>query len=267
MHALFAQVHHWTNLVLATPTWCALLAAAGTGLILRIAAPARAALAACVAVTCGSLALALPATPLWHATPIARLPGAFLLLALSTLVAGRPGRARYWLLPPIIACITAWWLRGAPLTSAGIAGVVPVVLGLLAAAALVRRLASHDTGSTGVVAATTLAAAIWLATGATPWVFAALLPACAGLVLLGRGEAAAPLAQAATLVGVATVVAADRGRLLPIDIAALAPLLVWVLAPRLQPRLNRAGPILSAGLAALCGIALFWAATRAMWPH
>lgn len=267
MHVLLAQVHHWTNLVLATPTWCALLIAAGTGLILRIAAPARTALAACLAITCGALALALPATPLWHATPIARLPGAFLLLTLSTVVAARPGRALHWLLLPITASLTAWWLRGAPLTSAGIASVVPVFLGLAAASALVRRLASRDTGSIGVVAAMTLAAAIWLATGPTPWVYAALLPACVGLVLLGRGEAAAPLAQATTLVGVATVVAADRGRLLPIDIAAFAPLLVWALAPRLQPRLNRAGPVLSAGLAALCGIAFFWAATHAMWPR
>jgi hypothetical protein len=267
MHALPAQVHHWTNLVLTTPEWRTLLIAAGAGLILRFAAPARAALAACVALTCGSLALVLPGNPLWHAAPIGRLPGAFLLLTLSVLIAARPGRAKRWLLPPITAAVTAWWLRGAPLTSAGIASVVPVFLGLAAASALVRRVASRDTGSTGIVAAIALAAAIWLATGATPWVYAALLPAFAGLALLGRGEAAAPLAQATTLVGVATIVAADRGRLLPVDIATLAPLLVWALAPRLQPRLNRAGPVLSAGLAALCGIALFWAATHVMWPH
>ena len=94
-------------------------------------------------------------------------------------------------------------------------------------------------------AALTLGAAILLAGGAPHWALAALVPPCAGLALAGVAEAALPLAYATMLVGCLAVVASDRGRFVPVDLAVLAPLLVWFLAPRILPRLNRAGPVLA----------------------
>jgi hypothetical protein len=89
---------------------------------------------------------------------------------------------------------------------------------------------------------------------------AALVVAAAGAAFIGLADAVALLQIALVLVAAAAVVASDRGRLIPIDAAACTPLLVWFLAPRLLPRLNRAGPALAGALAAVAGVGIVWAA-------
>ena len=163
--------------------------------------------------------------------------------------------ARRWLALPLYAALQAWWLRGAPLTGAGIADTVPVFLGLLAAAAIVRRLAARDTGWTSIAAAAALSASLYFLGGTFHWARAAMVPAFAGLALLGLPLAVAPLAQAIVAAAVAAIVASDHGRFIPVDAAAGAPLLVWFLAPGVLPRLNRAGPALAGGIAATVGVA------------
>ncbi len=139
---------------------------------------------------------------------------------------------------------------------------MPVFLGVWAALALTRRLASADCGWAGIGAAVALAAAIFLAGGAPHWARAALVPACAGLALVGVAEAVLPLAFATMLVGCLAVVASNRGRFVPVDLAVLAPLLVWFLAPRLLPRVARAGPLVAAGLATVLGAGVTLGAIR-----
>jgi len=254
MHALLARVYHLSLRILLTPLWRPPVAAIVAGLLLRLLGPARAGMAACLAALAGWLALVLPAS-LWPGAPLARLPGAALLLLAFTQLAPRASRRWAWLTLPLYAIVQAWWLRGAPLTGAGIADTVPVFLGLLAAAALARRLAARDTGWTGSAAAAALATSLYYSGGAVHWARAALVPACAALALLGLPLAVAPLAQAVVVVAVAAVVASDRGRFIPVDAAAAAPLVVWWLAPRVLPRLNRAGPALAGAIAATAGIA------------
>jgi hypothetical protein len=185
---------------------------------------------------------------------LARLPGLAVLLIVYGMAAPRLGR----LATPLLAALAAWWLRGAPLGGAAFASIVPVFLGLFAAIPLARRLAARDTGWTGIAAAAALAACIALSGGAMHWARAARVPACAGLALIGIADAAATLQLATVLVAAATIVASDRGRFIPVDAAALAPLLVWYLAPRLQPRLAQAGPALAGAVAAMAGIAMIW---------
>jgi hypothetical protein len=188
-------------------------------------------------------------------TPLARLPGAAALLLGFTLLAPSAGRRTAWLALPLYAVLQAWWLRGAPLTGAGIADTVPVFLGLLAASVIVRRLAAPDTGWTSIAAAAALSASLYFLGGSFHWARAAMVPAFAGLTLLGLPLAVVPLAQATLVAAVAAVVASDRGRFIPVDAAAGAPLLVWLLAPRVLPRLNRAGPALAGAIAATAGVA------------
>jgi hypothetical protein len=174
----------------------------------------------------------------------------------------RPGTRSGFLALAGLALAAGWWMAGAPLSGAGLAGCVPVVLGLWAALALTRAVAQGDRGWAGIGAAVALAGATFLAGGSPHWARAALVPACAGVALLGVAEAVLPLAFATMLCGCLTVLASDRGRFVPVDLAVLAPLLVWVLAPRVLPRLNRAGPVLAALVATLGGVGLTLAAIR-----
>jgi hypothetical protein len=257
MHAVLAKIYHLSMRILLTPIWRAPVAAFTAGLLLRLLGPARSGAAACLAVLAGWAVLGQPeAMAAWPLTPLARLAGAAVILLIYLWLAGRPARRFGWLVLPAYALVQAWWLRGAPLSGNGLANSVPVFLGLYGAAAVVRRLAARDSGVTTLAAAASLAASLYLSGGSLHWSRAALVIACAGVSLLGRAEAAAALAQAVVVVAVAAIVASDRGRFAPVDAASLAPLLVWFLAPRLLPRLNRAGPALAGGLAAVCGVAL-----------
>jgi hypothetical protein len=254
MHEHMLALLHKAQYLAAQRDWRAPIVALVAGLLLRLAGRGHARLAAGLAVLAGWLALTWPAT-LWPTAAADRLPGLALLLVAYGFAAPRLGRGAI----PLLAVVAAWWLRGAPLQGAALASVMPVFLGLLAVSFLVRRIAARDTGWTGIAAAASLAAAIYLAGGGLHWVRAALVPAAAGLALLGLTDSVAALQLATVLAAATVVVASDHGRLAPIDAAAAAPLLVWFLAPRLQPRLNRAGPALSGAAAAVFGLAIIWA--------
>ncbi len=260
MHEQLARIYHLALRILLTPLWRAPVAAFVAGLLVRPLAPARAPLGAVLAVVAGWLALVLPLNPFTEAGPVARLPGAAILLGAFVAVSSGPGRLRGWLALPLYAAAVAWWLRDAPLNGSDIAHLVPIILGLIAASAVARKLASRDAGITTIAAAVALAAALELSGAAPHWSRAALVPAAAGLSLYGRGEFVATLAQATILVAAAAVVASNRGRFVPADLAAVAPFVVWFLAPRLLPRLRSAGPALAASLAAVCGVAMVWGA-------
>ena len=253
MHEQLAAIYHKALTLIAIRAWRPPVAAFIAGLILRFLGRAHARLAGGLAVLAGWIALTWPA-PIWPASPVGRLPGLALLLIGYGFVAPRLGRGAI----PLFAAAAAWWLRGAPLGGSELAGIMPVFLGLLVALVVVRRIAAQDAGWTSIAAAASLAASIFLAGGAMHWARAALVPASAGLALLGLSEAVAPLQLATVLVAAAAITASDRGRFIPIDAAAAAPLLVWFLAPRLQPRLNQAGPALAGAVAGLCGIAIVW---------
>jgi hypothetical protein len=254
MHEQMLALYHKAQYLAAQRDYRAPLATLAAGLMLRLAGRGHARLAAGLAILAGWLALTWPA-PLWPITPTARLPGLALLLVAYGFAAPRLGRGAI----PLFAAAAAWWLRGAPLGGAPLANVMPVFLGLLAATYLVRRIAAQDTGWTTIAAAAALAAAITLAGGNPHWARAALVPAAAGLALLGLTDSVAPLQLATILAAAAAIVASDHGRLTPVDAAAAVPLLVWFLSPRLQPRLNQAGPALAGAAAALCGLAIVWA--------
>jgi hypothetical protein len=258
MHEQFERVYHMALRIILAPLWRAPVVGFAAGLVARLLGPGRAGLGAALAVLAGWLALVLPLNPFLANGPVARLPGAAVLLAVYAQAGRGAGPLPGWLVLPLYAAAAGWWLRGAPFDGAGVANLVPVVLGLWAASALARWLARGDAGVTSVAAAVALGGGVALAGMAPPWVDAALVPATAGLALLGRSEAATVLAQAIVLVATAAVAASNRGRFAPVDLSAAAPFVVWVLAPRLLPRLNRAGPALAASLAAVCGVALVW---------
>jgi alpha-1,6-mannosyltransferase len=260
MHDLLAAVYHKSYHLIVLPSWRPPVAAFVAGLLLRLLGRGRGALAAGLAVLAGWLALTLPG-PLWPVEPLARLPGLAVLLLAYSVLAPRLGRFALVL----FALLGGWWLRGAPLGGAALASVVPVFLGLWAAMAIALRVGRRDTGWAGIAAAASLAAAIAVSGGAMHWARAALVPASAGLALLGL-DAIAPLQLATVLVAAAAVVASDRGRFIPVDAAALAPLLVWFLAPRVQPRLNQAGPALAGVLSAVAVVAVMWG-SLALFAH
>jgi hypothetical protein len=258
MHSLLAHAYHLAVL----PYWRAPVAAFLIALILRAMGRGKAAYAAGFAVLAGWLAVQYPAFSVSPIKPVDRLPGLAVILLGYLWLTPRAGKRTAFLTLPAFSLAAGWWIAGAPSTGPGIAGCVPVFLGVWAALALTRRLAAKDTGWAGIGAALALAGAIFLAGGSPHWARAALVPACAGVALIGVPEAALPLAFATMLMGCLTVLASDRGRFVPVDLAALAPVLVWYLAPRVLPRLNRAGPVLAAFVATLGGVGLVVAAIR-----
>ncbi len=263
MHELLARAYHLALRILLTPLWRPPVAAFIAGLLGRLLGAPRAGIAACLALCAGWAALVLPGS-LYPAAPLARLAGAALLLLGFIAVAPRAGKRTAWLAAPVYAVLQGWWLRGAPVDGAGIANAVPVFLGIWAAAAVVRRISARDTGWTTIAASLALAGSLYFSGGATHWARAAVVPASAGVALLGMPLAVPALAQGVVLAAIAAIVASDRGRFVPVDAAALAPLLVWLAAPLLLPRLQRAGPALAAALAAVAAIAAAAAAARIM---
>ena len=253
MHSLLAHIYH----LLIRPFWHAPVAAFLAAALLRLLTP-RAGFAA--AVLAGWFAAQYPVLTISPAQPIYRLSGLAILLIVYFWLAPRAsGRARL----PVLALAASWWIAGAPLSGPGIAACVPIVLGVWAALALTRRLGRVDrVGWAGIGASLALAASIFLAGGAPHWARAALVPACAGLALIGVADAVLPLAFATMLVGCLAVVASDRGRFVPVDLAVLAPLLVWWLTPRLPTRVARAGPMVAAGLATVVGAGVVLGAIR-----
>ncbi len=240
MHALLAHAYHLAQYglhVLLLPLWRPPLATLAVGALGRVGVLARsrrgAALVAGFAVLAGWM-LIHPAWTAWPPPPVARLPGlALILLAEAWILrAARPHAGR--LLTPATAALAAWWLRGAPSDAGALLDCIPVFLGLAGALPLARRLARGDDGRGSAAAALLLAVGIMLAGASVHWARAAVVPAVAALVLLGVPETSAALAGLIVMVAAATIVASDRGRLLPVDAACLAPLLAWPLAVRLS---------------------------------
>ena len=228
MHALLAHAYHLAEYglhVLLLPLWHPPLAALAIAAAGRIAGFARtprgATLTACAAALAGWMLLDAGWTT-WPPPPIARLP----VLALILLAEMLPPRNRR-LVPLALAALAAWWLRGAPTGAAALLGCVPVFLGLAIAFPLARRLARGDTGLGSAAAGLVLAAGIMLAGASVHWARAAIVPAVSALALLGVWGAGQALSGAIVVVAASAMVASDRGRLWPVDLACLAPLLVW----------------------------------------
>lgn len=258
MHALLAHAYHALRFALhvaSHPLFRPLIAAALLAGIIRLLRPGRATLAAGLAVLAGWAALN-PDALAWPPTPLGRLTGAaLLLLGAAWLETRRPA----WLVRLGLAAALSWWLRGAPLSGDAIAHCVPVVCGLLVGMALAERLtraAAGDPGWARAGGALALAGALWVTGASTHWAQAALIPAAAAWALVGLPEPTVLLARAVTIVATAAILASDRGRFIPVDAAAAAPLAAWFFAPRL----TRPGPA-GASLLAVAGcVALAWLA-------
>jgi hypothetical protein len=258
MHLLIVHAYHLAIL----PYWRAPVAALLVALVLRLALRRTPIFAAALAVLAGWLAVQYPVLSVLPAKPIDRLPGLAVILLAYLWLSPRAGKRTAFLALAAVSLAASWWIAGAPLAGPGIANCVPVFLGVWAALTLTRKLSAPDRGLAGIGAAVALAMAIFLAGGSPHWARAALVPAAAGVALLGVPEAALPLAFATILTACITVLASDRGRFVPVDLAVAAPLLVWYLAPRVLPRLNRAGPVLAACVATLGGVVLTVAAIK-----
>jgi hypothetical protein len=264
-HLALLPIHLALLPVWRPPAAAALIAAAArlTGLARSPRGPALSAAAATLA---GWLLQGMPAGAwphlVWMAGHAGWLPG-FGLAGLAVIVAAdmavRTGRRgpRWWLLPASAAAC-AWWLRGAPLSGAGIINGMPVFLCLCAAFPLARRLARTDPGWGSAGAALALAGSLAVTGAAPAWPRAALVPGAAGLVLLGLRDVGPALASLLVVVAAATLVASDHGRLTPVDAACLVPLLAWVLVPLLTPRISRTGPALACLVAAGVCVGLAW---------
>ena len=258
MHALFVHAYHLALL----PMWRPLLVALGVAFAMRLASAGAPAAAGC-AVLAGWVVQSFPSIAVWPEPPAGRLPGLALCVLAEALLRQRNKGASWWLLPAT-AAVAAWWLRGAPLSGAGFINTMPVFLGFLAALPLARRFSSGDKGWATLGAALALAGGLWV-TGAAPnFTRAALVPACAALALLDVPEAAPNLAGMIVVMAAAAIVASDRGRLVPIDAACVAPMLVWILTPGLAPRVARSGPAVAGLLGAALCVLIAWAAGRVM---
>lgn len=275
MHAYLVFGYHLSMRVIhlaAMPFWRPMLAcmavAAASRLLGGTRSPRNAALTGSLAVIAGWLLLASPGWPLlaWPPPPVERLAGLGLIVLLDATLRMRvrAGGLASLLLLPASAASAAWWLRGAPLNGFGIASCMPVFLGLAAALPTARRLTRTDRGWATLAAAAALGASLQV-TGASPhWARAALVPALTALTLLDIPAAMPALSGMVVMAAAAALVASDRGRLIPVDAACLTPLVAWVLVPRLAPRVSRFGPAIAGVMAAALGVALAWAARRAL---
>jgi hypothetical protein len=236
MHSILAHAYHLAQHGIAfalKPIWRAPGAAILVALVLRLTR-VQPRLAGIVAVLAGWLAVQHPEFSVLPAHPVDRLPGLAVILLAWAWLAPRAGRAAL----PALAAASSWWIAGAPLSLPGLAMAVVVFPVVWAALALARSFTNRSTGAACIGAAVALAAALYVAGAASHWVYAALVPAYAGLALFGLPEAAAPLALATVLLACQTIQASDRGRFLPVDAAALAPLLalgVFALGRSRQP--------------------------------
>jgi hypothetical protein len=239
MHAWLAHAYHLARFglhVLLHPLWRAPLAAglaAGLGRLAGLAkSPRGAAGLACGAALVGWIVL-YPGVMAMPPPPVGRLPelALILLAGLYWRATGLRGLAL-----TATAASGAWWLRGAPLDGNGILNCMPVFLGLAAALPLARRWSGGDRGWGGVAAALALAGSLLLTGAAVHWAQAAAVVAVAALALWGVADAAGAIAGLVVMVAAATIVASDRGRLIPVDVACLAPLPAWWLAKRIPRR-------------------------------
>ena len=266
MHALLAHVYHlalYAIHVATRPVWRPLGACLAVALAGRLSGHARrprgAALVAGAAVLAGWCVEAPPLA--WPLPPVARLTGLAAIITIGALL--RAGGRRIWFLP-LTALLAAWWLLGARVDRPAILHCLPVFMGFWAALAFGNRLARGDRGWSMLASAGALAGGL-MVTGASPhWARAAGVPAMAALGLLGTEEAMPALAGLIVAVSLAALVASDRGRLAPVDVACVAPLLTWALVPFLARRAGRWAWPGACIQAAGAGLALAWAAVRVL---
>lgn len=200
-----------------------------------------------------------------------RLPGAALAILATAAVlptAGKPGRAA----PLLLGAALGWWLAGAPAHGDGLVRGMAVAAATAGGTLLVVRLLADGDAWRGTAAAFALAAAFLAAGAPAHWPATALVAAGALAALLPGEVPVAMLAPAAGLVAAAVAAEladgmAARQRPGALDLACLAPLAVLLLAPRLLPRLSRAGPALAGILAAAGCAALVWMVGRATGRH
>jgi hypothetical protein len=179
-------------------------------------------------------------------------------LLLAVPLAWRPGGWVGGALVLLAGAATGWWMAGAPMTEADLRRVIPVLLLLGLLVALLHREAAGPWRAQA--AALALLAGLWAAGAAGPWVLLALVLLGATLPL---ALAAGPLPEAGRLPLMMLLVALLASPILtrgaPADwMAALAPLAVLLLAPRLAGR--RAAwqaPLVLLGCAAPA-VALAW---------
>jgi len=259
MHELLAHALHAARFALHAvthPLFRPLIAALLAAGAVRLIRPGQPTVAAGLSVLAGWTAMNFSTLLAWPPTPLGRLPGAALLLLGAALL---ETRHKPWLIRLGLAIVLAWWLRGAPVSGPGMSQCVPVFFGLLAGMALAERVsrpAAGDPGWARVGAAAALAGALWATGASTHWALAAAVPAAAALVLTGLPAPSALLARAVTTVAAAAILASDRGRFIPVDGAAAAPLAAWFFAPRL----TRLGPAGASALAAAACVAIAWGA-------
>ena len=245
MHALLAHIYHLALLpvhFVMRPVWRPLAACIGIAVLARAAGALRtaqgAALVAGGAILAGWLLQDIAWLGTWPPPPIARLPGLALIVVIDSALRvgakGRGAKGGAWVKLIIASALAAWWLRGAPLAGTGIVNCMPVFMGLAFAFPLARRLALGDVGWGSAAAALVLAAALHV-TGASPhWSRAALVPAVAALALIGVRQAGGVLAGMITVAAAAALVASDRGRLVPVDVACLIPVVAWPLTKKIR---------------------------------
>lgn len=182
------------------------------------------------------------------------------------LIAERSGGGRTrWLLLATLSLASGWWLAGAPLVRPGWPLLLMMVAVALYLAAMAEAVRDAREPWPVVAAAFALWAALHLASA--PALFAQLalvtLGACAGLLPVPRGRIPTlwPAAFGIGGVAVAAVLASGRmprGGLDRIDVAALAPLLVFLLARWLRPSVARSGGMVASGIAAVAAVLLIW---------
>lgn len=192
-----------------------------------------------------------------------RLPiAALMILAASALMpaAGKPGRT----IPLLLGALTGWWLAGAPAHGdALVRGMAAAAVCALATLWSLRLLADGDAWRS-TAAAIALSAALLAAGAPEHWVEAALVATGAVAALLPAQAAGMMLASAAGLTSTAVAAELADGMAAhrtpgPTDLACLTPLAVLLVAPRLLPRLTRAGPALAGILAGATCVVLVWA--------
>jgi hypothetical protein len=172
---------------------------------------------------------------------------------------------RTWVALPLLLVAAVgggWWVAGAPLWPEDIRRAAPVWLVLaLLIPVLYREGAGPWRAQMAVVA---LLAAIWVAGTPGPWWLMALVLAAAALPLVIAGTAMAEAGRLALAPLLATVMAGPvLARGAPADwIAAVAPLVVLLLGPRLAGRRAAWQAPLVLGLCAGLPAALAWMAAR-----
>lgn len=200
------------------------------------------------------------AAPAWKLLPIS-LAGAVLCAFAARFLPRRGGMICLVLL----AVGSGWWLAGAPRQMAGAPQIGFLLAGLVFALGLGGRLLTRGGMAPLLLAAISLAGALWVAKAPPVWLLLALAPGLVALVLLAApavGELLL-LPVAINLVAVALAALLAAGRLPKlgvnaIDVAVVAPFLAVLLAPRLR---------LPAPIGAILagGIAIFLAFAARMW--